>query len=89
MIGSQMFTTKVALKTNPEDKHPGLSKLFAAAVVSQSFRDMLLRDPEQALKVGYLGDTFGLSEADAALLVSINAKSLPDLARQVVHTLEH
>ncbi len=79
--------TKMPLKIDPEDTHSGLSGLFAAAVVSQSFRDMLLSDPEKALKQGYLGKTFGLSQADAELIVSLNAKSLPDLAKQVVQTL--
>jgi hypothetical protein len=48
---------------------------------------MLLSDPEQALKQGYQGRTFGLSPEDAALITSLNAGSLADLAQQVVHTL--
>jgi hypothetical protein len=87
MITSRTFTTKLPLKINPEDHHSGLNSLFAAAVVSKSFREMLLRDPEQALKQGYLGKGFGLSQADASLIVSLNAKTLPDLAKQVVQTL--
>lgn len=86
MITSRTYT-KMPLKIDPQDSHSGLSGLFAAATVSRSFRDMLLKDPEQALKQGYLGKGFGLSQADAALIVSLNAKSLPDLAKQVVQTL--
>lgn len=86
MITSRTFT-KMPLKIDPEDNHSGLSGLFAAATVSKSFRDMLLSDPEQALRQGYLGKGFGLSAADAALIVSLDAKSLPDLAKQVVRTL--
>jgi hypothetical protein len=86
-----MFTSrtvsKVPLKIDPQDTHAGLSGLFTAATVSKSFRDMLLNDPEKALKQGYLGKGFGLSQADAALIVSLNAKSLPDLAKQVTQTL--
>ena len=88
MITSRTFTTKVPLKMNPEEQHTGLSGLFAAAVVSKSFRDMLLSDPEKALKQGYLGNGFDLSAADASLIVSLNAKTLADLAKQVVKTLE-
>ncbi len=88
MINSRTFT-KMPLKIDPEDKHSGLSGLFAAAVVSQSFRDMLLSDPEKALRQGYLGKGFGLSQADTDLIVSLNAKSLPDLAKQVVQTLRY
>ncbi len=86
MITSRTFT-KIPLKIDPDDTHSGLSGLFAAAVVSQSFREMLLSDPEKALQQGYLGKGFGLSHADAELIVSLNAKSLPDLAKQVVQTL--
>ncbi len=87
MITSQSFTTKLPLKIDPKESHTGLSSLFAAAVVSTSFRDMLLRDPEKALRQGYLGQGFDLSQEDASLIVSLNAKSLADLAKQVVHTL--
>jgi hypothetical protein len=87
MITSRLFSTKVPLKIDPQEHHSGLNSLFAAAVVSQSFRETLLRDPEKALKQGYLGKGFGLSQADASLIVSLNAKSLPDLAKQVVKTL--
>jgi hypothetical protein len=86
MITSR-FTTKIPLKIDPQDQHAGLSSLFAAAVVSQGFREMLLQDPERALAQGYLGKGFGLSQADASLIVSLNAKTLADLARQVVQTL--
>ncbi len=87
MITSQMFTTKMPLKINPEDNHAGLSGLFAAATVSRGFREMLLKNPEEALRKGYLGKGFGLSQADASLIISLNAKSLADLAQQVVKTL--
>ena len=87
MITSRTFTTKVPLKMDPKEQHAGLSSLFAAAVVSRGFCEMLLKDPEEALKQGYLGKGFGLSQADASLVVSLNAKSLTDLAKQVVQTL--
>ncbi len=87
MITSQRLATKLPLKIDPKNSHAGLSGLFAAAVVSSSFREMLLKDPEQALKQGYLGKGFGLSQEDASLIVSLNAGSLSDLASQVVQTL--
>ena len=87
MITSQSFTTKLPLKIDPQESHAGLSSLFAAAVVSTSFREMLLKEPEKALRQGYLGKGFALSPEDASLIVSLNAKSLADLASQVVQTL--
>ena len=78
---------EMPLRMNPNERHSGLSSLFAAAVVSESFRETLLSDPEKALRQGYLGQSFGLSPADASLIISLNAKSLADLAQQVVQTL--
>ena len=87
MISSTAVLTKLPLTMNPQDAHAGLSGLFAAAVVSQSFCNMLLSNPVQALKQGYQGRTFGLSAEDASLIASLNARSLTDLAQQVVKTL--
>ncbi len=90
MIASHTFsTTEMPLKLKPGNSHPGVSAVFAAAVVSQSFRNLLLRDPEEALRQGYMGKRFALSSEDASLLVSVNAGSLGDLAKQVVQTLGH
>jgi len=90
MISSTtLFTTKIPLKNSIHNPHSGLSSVFAAAVVNRNFREMLLNEPEKALKQGYLGKSFLLSQEDASLLVSLNAKSLTELAKQVVHTLEN
>jgi hypothetical protein len=61
----------------------GLSQLFAAAVVNQHFCTLLLNDPQSALKQGYLGDKFNLTREEQALILSIQARSLADLANQV------
>ncbi len=87
MITSSMFKTKLPLKMKPGEAHAGLSGVFAAAVVNRNFCELLLKDPEQALKQGYMGKSFALSPEDASLIVSLNAKSLADLAQQVVLTL--
>jgi hypothetical protein len=67
MITSRPFT-KMPLKMDPQESHAGLSGLFAAAVVSKGFCEMLLKDPEAALQQGYLGKRFNLSQADASLI---------------------
>ena len=87
MITSTTFATKLPLSVNTQAPHSGLSGVFAAAVVNQNFCEMLLNNPEEALKQGYLGKTFTLSQEDASLIISLNAKSLTDLAKQVVQTL--
>lgn len=85
MITSSTFNTNLSLKIGTGGNHTGLSSVFAAAVVNQNFREMLLSNPSQALQQGYLGRKFALSQEDASLLVSSNAKSLADLAKQVVN----
>jgi hypothetical protein len=87
LITSKTLSTNISFKTDPRESHTGLSSVFAAAVVNQNFRHLLLNDPETALKSGYLGKDFSLSREETMLIVSINASSLTDLAKQVVQTL--
>lgn len=61
----------------------GLSRVFAAAVVSPQFRDLLLENPSEALMKGYLGETFTLTPEESSLIASIRANTLSDLAKQV------
>ena len=61
----------------------GLSKLFEAAVVNRQFCQLLLSQPEAALRQGYMGNAFDLTLEEQALIISIQANSLPDLASQV------
>jgi hypothetical protein len=65
----------------------GLSQVFAAAVVNRQFCSMLLKDPSVALQKGYLGQSFSLSKEERDLIVSIQANSLSDLAKQVNRSL--
>jgi len=65
----------------------GLSKLFEAAVVNRQFCQLLLSHPETALQQGYLGNVFNLSLEEQALIVSIRANSLTELAQQVTKAL--
>ena len=87
MLTSSTTLTRTPLTLNPQTSHSGLSSVFAAAVVSQSFCQLLLSDPQQALRQGYMGKQFQLSAEDSSLIVSMNARSLKDLAQQVVQTL--
>lgn len=64
-----------------------LSKLFEAAVLNSQFCHLLLNQPEMALQQGYLGNSFDLTLEEQALIVSIQASSLPELAQQVTKAL--
>lgn len=66
------------------DSRLELNRLMATAVVNHQFRSMLLNDPEQALKEGYLGTPFYLANEDRDLLLSIRADTLQDLAQQLL-----
>jgi hypothetical protein len=61
-----------------------LNRLLSAAVVSKSFRNMLLTSPEDALASGYQGEIFNLSDADRSWLFSIKPTNLVDLAANLV-----
>jgi len=88
MIASFIYQNSSPKKLNSRlNSSSGLSQVFAAAVVDQQFRDMLLHDPSKALQRGYLGESFSLSEEEQDLLTSIRAQSLSDLAKQINHSL--
>jgi len=85
-ITYQQPSIKIEIPTVPV-RSTALSRMFAAAIVSQQFCEMLLNNPVEALHRGYLGDTFGLTHEETDLVVSIRAHSLSDLARQVNRSL--
>ena len=64
--------------------HDELNRLLSAAVISKSFCNMLLANPEIALTTGYQGETFNLSDADRNWLFSIRPANLVDLAANMV-----
>jgi hypothetical protein len=75
----------IAIQQTPDD-HLELNRLLAAAVVNTQFCQLLLDDPGLALQNGYQGETFFLSEEERALILSIRADTLTDLARELVRT---
>ncbi len=67
----------------PTEYSPELSRLMSAAVISPSFRRLLLQDPAAALKGGYMGRPFDLSPEEHVLVCSIQATTLEDFADQL------
>jgi hypothetical protein len=89
MITSTMFKENLHYKSDlQQETHSGLNSVFAAAVVNRNFREALLRNPEAALDQGYLGKGFSLSQQETSLILSLNATSLADLARQIISISE-
>jgi hypothetical protein len=58
-----------------------LGRLIAAAVISSSFCRLLLKDPARAIRQGYNGESFRLSQPAEEFVLSIQAESLPEFAR--------
>jgi hypothetical protein len=64
-------------------QYKGLNQLLCAAVINNTFRESLLRNPAQALAKGYLGQSFALSAEERDLVIKIQAQKLEDFAAQV------
>jgi hypothetical protein len=77
-------TTPVIRQADSLPSNDELNRLLSAAVVSKSFRNMLLTNPEIAVASGYQGETFNLSPEDQNWLYSIRSASLVDLAANMV-----
>jgi len=83
------FDTYPTLKlSKPVSSRTGLHRLFAAAIVSDQFRETLLSKPEEALANGYLGQTFSLTDREKTIIKSIRADTLTDLAQKVNRALK-
>lgn len=61
-----------------------LNRVLTAAVVNRRFCNLLLSDPQAALRNGYNGETFQLSESERQIVMSIRADSLQEFASQLV-----
>ncbi|MCF6277577.1 MAG: hypothetical protein L3J16_02365 [Anaerolineales bacterium] len=77
----------VILSTPEAGPHPEVTRLLAAAVVSRQFRQLLLSDPVHALDIGYQGEKFSFTKDEHDLITSIRATSLPELAGQLISSL--
>jgi hypothetical protein len=64
-------------------KHTSLNQLLCAAAINRQFREVLLRDPAQALATGYQGQTFALTPEERQVVTGIQAEQLADFAAQV------
>lgn len=72
--------------TDTDDDHLEVNRLLAAAVINKQFCNLLLENPELALAEGFQGETFPLTPEERALVLSIRAGTLVELARQVART---
>jgi len=66
-----------------------INRLLAAAAISPRFRSSLLANPGNALKTGFGGEYFPLSQPTRNLLVSVQASTLPDFVRKLDEKLSY
>ena len=59
-----------------------LNRLVTAAVVSQSFCELLLHNPSEAISVGYDDEAFLITAEEQDLVVSIQAVTLQEFVMQ-------
>lgn len=65
------------------DDISAIHRLLVAAAISQRFCAVLLRDPDHAVRIGFGGEQFLLSEKTLNLLTSIRVSTLPDFIQQL------
>jgi len=76
--------TQLSQQLDYPSRNDELNRLLSAAVVSKSFRNMLLANPEIAVSSGYQGEQFNLCAEDRSWLFSIRPTNLVDLAANMV-----
>ncbi len=69
---------------SPHLNNAGISRLLAAAVINQGFRELLLTSPSQAIADGFQGETFGLNRYERDVILSIQASTLSEFAAALV-----
>jgi hypothetical protein len=60
-----------------------MNRLLAAAIVSPEFREYLLENPIMAMKAGYNGTPFLLTDEERAVISNIQAATLAEFAAQL------
>jgi hypothetical protein len=60
-----------------------ISRILTAAVINESFRKLLLANPDKALSSGYRGEPFHLAKEERIRLSAIRASSLAEFAAQI------
>jgi hypothetical protein len=84
MLMTDSPVTQVSGELDYPSSNDEMNRLLCAAVVSKSFRNILMANPEIAVTSGYQGETFNLSDEDRRWLFSIRPANLVDLAANMV-----
>jgi hypothetical protein len=85
MLVNQMINPQVTIQ-KPQREQTEVNRLLAAALISNQFCSLLLKDPARALKQGFAGEQFSLSNDEQDFILSLRASSLQEF---VTHLCEH
>jgi hypothetical protein len=85
MLMTDTPVIQVSTQLDYTSSNDELNRLLCAAVVSKSFRSILVANPESAAKTGYQGESFNMSEEDRCWLSSIRPTSLVDFAANLAN----
>jgi len=88
MISSFAHPSQITTNFIPRQISNGINRIFAAAVVNRQFCELLLKEPDTALKTGYLGESFLLTSYERELILSTHADTLTDFAKQINRALK-
>lgn len=65
-----------------------LNQILCAALIDRDFCSELLKNPLQAVAVGYLGNCFELSSEEKQLLIGIEVNTIEEFATRVQQWIE-
>jgi len=84
MLMTDSPVTQISTQLDCPASNEELNRMLCAAVVSKSFRSMLIANPEIAASSSYQGESFNLSDEDRSWLTSNRPASLVDFAANLV-----
>lgn len=74
---------------DPTEELSAINRLLVAAAISPRFRAGLLLDPSHAVRTGFGGEQFPLSESTLNALSSIRVSTLPEFIQQLDENLSN
>ena len=85
MLMTDSPSTQISTQLDYPSSNDELNRLLCAAVVSKSFRSMLMANPTLAVSSGYQGESFNLNNEDQNWLSSTHPTSLIDFAADLAN----
>lgn len=82
MFTKPLVQPSIAVTDSSKDL-ASINRLLAAAAISPRFRSRLLTNPGDALKAGFGGEHFSLSQPAREMLISIRASTMPEFVHKL------